>query len=79
VLQLKSTSRVGVHVDASNVYRNGGSRLRYDDSHLPPDARSEDLLSCHIIFELRLAPLSRHEGSYEAVAIESASRLPGRI
>ncbi len=28
--QLKSTSRVGVYIDASNVYRNGGSRMRYD-------------------------------------------------
>jgi len=30
VPQLKSTSRVGVYIDASNVYRNGGSRMRYD-------------------------------------------------
>ncbi len=28
--QTQSFSRVGVYVDASNIYRNGGSRMRYD-------------------------------------------------
>ena len=51
----------------------------FHDSNLPAEVRSEDLPSYHTIFEFQLAPSSRREGSYEAVAIELVSRLPSRI
>ena len=66
-------------MDASNVYRYGGSRKRYVDGDLLPKARLEDFPSYESIFELQLALSSRREGSCEAVAIELVSRLPGRI
>ncbi len=49
------------------------------NSNLPPDTRPEDLPGYRIIFESQLAPSSRREGSPEAVATESVSRLQGRI
>ena len=94
MLELKPMSRVGGHVDASNVDDSNARRMRSDllresacgdgselvglNAYVSYDAERACIEAVHSL-ALQLTPPGRVEGSYEAGAIEFVSCLPGRI